>query len=90
MKKLKDTAYENILFGESVASSISNSVDEFYMNQISPKEGVDRQTKNHVMNNGLNIDEDFASDASDEKMKSMKKVTYEMDQLVTDSVFKQD
>jgi len=31
------------------------------------------------MNNGLNIDEDFASDASDEKMKSMKKVTYEMD-----------
>lgn len=40
------------------------------------------------MVNGLDINEDFASDASAEKKNRMKIATYEMDQLVTDSVFK--
>ena len=42
------------------------------------------------MSNGLDINEDFASDASDDKQHRMKKATYEMDQLVTDNVFNQD
>ena len=67
MHQHKEETFEKLLFADSVASPISESVDEFYLNQISPKEGIDRQNKNAVMNNGLDINEDFASDASDDK-----------------------
>lgn len=79
MNMHKEEAYESLLFGQSVASPISNSVNDFYINHISPKEGVDRQQKGFILNNGLDIHEDFASDASDDKKLSMKKATYEMD-----------
>ena len=62
----KDETFEKLLFADSVASPISESVDDFYLNQISSKEGVDRHNKNAVMENGLDINEDFASDASDD------------------------
>ena len=67
MHLYKDKTFDKLLFADSVASQISESVDEFYMNQISPKEGFERQNKKLVMNNGLDINEDFASDASDDK-----------------------
>ena len=37
--------------------------------------------------NGLDINEDFCSDASDEQKGRMKKATYEMDQIVADGLF---
>ena len=89
MRLHKEKTFDQLLFTDSVASPISNSVDEFYLNQISPKEGFERNQVG-VMQNGLDINIDFASDASDEKKQRMKKATYEMDQLVTDSVFKGD
>ena len=66
MHQHKEETFDKLLFADSVASPISESVDEFYMNQVSPKEGIDRQNKNAVMTNGLDINEDFASDASDD------------------------
>ena len=90
MNLCKEKTFDRILFTDSVASPISGSVDEFYNRQISPKDGIDALNKNAILGNGLDINEDFASDASDEKKKRMKKDTYEMDQLVTDSVFQRD
>ena len=42
MHQHKEETFEKLLFADSVASPISESVDEFYLNQISPKEGIDR------------------------------------------------
>ena len=40
--------------------------------------------------NGLDLNEDFVSDASSEDEGRMKKAQYEMDQIVTDALFKDD
>ena len=39
---------------------------------------------------GLDLNEDFVSDASSEDEGRMKKAQYEMDQFVTDALFKND
>lgn len=41
-------------------------------------------------NGGLDLYEDFISDASDDEQNRMKKATYEMDQIVTDKMFKHE
>ena len=58
-----------------MASDISDSLNDFNLNQIS----ASRQDDDHDLTQGLDLNEDFASDASDDKKKSMKKATYEMD-----------
>ena len=66
MNLCKEKTFDRILFTDSVASPISGSVDEFYNSQISPKDGVDALDNNAILG-GLDINEDFASDASEEK-----------------------
>ena len=39
---------------------------------------------------GLDLNEDFVSDASSDDQGRMKKAQYEMDQLVTDALFRDD
>ena len=39
---------------------------------------------------GLDLNEDFVSDASSNDQGRMKKAQYEMDQLVTDALFRDD
>ena len=46
--------------------------------------------KNLAGHDGLDVHEDFVSDASSEQQYYWKKATYEMDQVVADTVFEGD
>lgn len=74
MNVYKEERYDKILFAESVASLGSQSQRE-----VQQVQGLANNLKNFTVHSGLDVNEDFMSDAGSEQEHGWKKATYEMD-----------
>ena len=87
MQKQKGKAFDSLLNANSVESL--SHCEEFPADELTQSAAIlaDADVKRPELMTGLDINEDFVSDASSEHKLRMKKVQYEMDQHITDSMF---